>query len=268
MSRAAACLPNSKSPAYASAALHDALSQQAVPYAADSTEQLPVLTRSDKQPLWTKASVTATMVVMQQAVDSASIPPKLMADVVEEAMFNEQRKEAQLSGFDMAMHGYTPDTNADTKQPIYAWEDEPHKLKNLMQGLQQQQLTKAMDQEVNQLVIKIKQHRAATPDSAKWAPMPPQYHELLLPKVPLLAVARSHPDFSSIATIITGATDHQSVACAEAVFCNPYYIEQVNLAGYPEAALLMLPLGVHTWLQISGASLWRREHSSCMNAMF
>ena len=158
-------------------------------------------------------------------------------------MFNEQRKEAQLSGFAMAMHGYTPDTNAATKQPIYAWEDEPHKLKTLMQGLQQQQLTKAMDQEVNQLVSKIKQHTAATPDSAKWAPMPPQHHELLLPKVPLLAAAKSHPDFSSIATITTGATDHQSVACAEAVFCNPYYIEQVNLAGYPEAALLMLTFG-------------------------
>ena len=63
-----------------------------------------------------------------------------------------------------------------------------------------------------------------------------------------MAVAKSKPDFSSNATIIIGATDHQSVACAEAVFCNPDYIEAVNLAGYPQAAIVMLGF----WARILG----------------
>ena len=69
--------------------------------------------------------------------------------------------------------------------------------------------------------------------------MPPQHLDLLLPKWALLAVAKSIPHFASIATILSGATDHQSVACAEAVFCNPNFVEAVSSAGFPEAALTM-----------------------------
>jgi len=84
---------------------------------------------------------------------------------------------------------------------------------------QVQQLDKVMEQEVDQLASKIKQHRLAM--TSAWAPMPRQHHKLLLPQVPLLAVAKSNPDFSSTTTMISGTTDYQSVACAEVLFCNP-----------------------------------------------
>ena len=73
--------------------------------------------------------------------------------------------------------------------------------------------------------------------------MPPQHTDLLLPKWALLAITRSSPHFASIATIITGTTDHQSVACAEDVFCNPNFVEAVAKAGFPEAALTMHVFG-------------------------
>ncbi len=57
---------------------------------------------------------------------------------------------------------------------------------------------------------------------------------------------------------------HQSVACAEAVFCNPDYIEAVNLAGYPEAALLMLTFG-HAYLAADQRGLTLKERAHFMH---
>ena len=39
------------------------------------------------------------------------------------------------------------------------------------------------------------------------------------------------------------ASDYQSVACADHALCSPVFIEEVNLAGYTEAALVMLTVG-------------------------
>ncbi|KAL3132050.1 hypothetical protein ABBQ32_008667 [Trebouxia sp. C0010 RCD-2024] len=45
--------------------------------------------------------------------------------------------------------------------------------------------------------------------------MNPRQSDTLLPKLALLAVAWSQPDFKHIAAIVSGATDRQNVACAE-----------------------------------------------------
>ena len=63
------------------------------------------------------------------------------------------------------------------------------------------------------------------------------------PKLQLLAVAKRQPAFSTIATIISGATDKQNVACADLLFTTQAFISAVNQAGFPEAALTLLILG-------------------------
>ena len=56
----------------------------------------------------------------------------------------------------------------------------------------------------------------------------------------MLAVAKSEARFSTLPTIIHGATDRQNVACAEAVLCNRNFTAAVNEAGFPGVALTML----------------------------
>ena len=74
-------------------------------------------------------------------------------------------------------------------------------------------------------------------------PRQPQRCNQVLPKLQLLAVAKSRSEFSTTATIIHGATDRQNVACAELVFTNETCIHAVNQAGFPEVALTLLVLG-------------------------
>ena len=65
----------------------------------------------------------------------------------------------------------------------------------------------------------------------------------LLPKLELLAVAKSQPELNTLATIIDGATDRQNVACAELAFTSRGFINAVNTEGFPEIALTLLVLG-------------------------
>lgn len=68
----------------------------------------------------------------------------------------------------------------------------------------------------------------------------------------LLAVAKSQPAFTIIATIISGATDKQNVACADLLFTSQAFISAVNQAGCPEPALTSLILG-HGYHAVHGS---------------
>lgn len=107
----------------------------------------------------------------------------------------------------------------------------------------QQQELDPSSVELNTLPAEIKAHNASCEASGIWTPMTPRQPDYLLPKLALTAVAKSQPSFAHLAVILSGATDKQNVACAEAVFCNTDYIAAVNLAGFPETALVLTILG-------------------------
>ena len=96
-----------------------------------------------------KADLAAARAARQKPTDTAHKlidPAKLLS--VRNMLSHCQKQNAYLQqrvgeleaqshqkGLDLSLHGYCPDVHPVTKHPIYAWEDEPHKLKNLMQGI-------------------------------------------------------------------------------------------------------------------------------------
>lgn len=162
----------------------------------------------------------------------------MLIDAIHEAMYDRLRLK-WLHALDLTLHSYQPEVDPATGRLIYAWEDEPHKLKNLLHGILNQLMPTAT--ELDQLLQSIQQ--ALQGDQEDWKLLAAVHTELLLPRGPLLAVALCRPEFRTIATILQGSTDKQNVPCAEALFTNESYIAAVNAAGYPTAATVMLVFG-------------------------
>lgn len=162
---------------------------------------------------------------------------KAMMDALEQVKFDQLRLKLQQEGLDLSVHSCFPRRYPVTGRPLYVFEDEPHKIKNANQGIQRQVIKSRP--ELHSLIATIKAHRMQFPGS----PRTPQHCPNLLPKLELLAVAKSQPQFNTLATIIDGATDRQNVACAELAFTSRDFIHAVNAAGFPEIALTLFVLG-------------------------
>lgn len=170
-----------------------------------------------------------------------------MAEIVEQALYDQLRVETHAQ-LDLTKHSCAPDTHPVTGHPLFSFEFEPHKLKNLMQAIQRQPAPSI--KQLDSLVVKIKLHKAE-PSQQAWAPREPEQCIVLVSKPIFLAVAKSEERFKALAVIIAGATDRQNVACAEAVLCDRNFIAAVHAAGYPEIARYWcLPMG--TLLQTYG----------------
>ena len=228
--------------------------------AAEKDKPVPILVNDQGLPQYTSTAVTDTLILMQQAADLPAVPASGMLQVLQDVMYSNQRLYSQSTGLERALDSCCPDVQPESQQHVYSFEDEPQKLKNMMQGIQTQHIPTSQEPEIKRISAAIQRHFAELSSTdSEWCLMPPQQQDSLLPKMHLLAVARSSPKFSSIATILIGATDHQSVACAEAVICNPAFIAAVNLAGYPEAALTLLVFG-HAYLaaDLRGLTMYQR----------
>ncbi len=163
-----------------------------------------------------------------------------MADCVKEVMYDAKRQQLLSTGLDITKHNCYPDLNSVTGKHLYSNKDEPHKLKNLCHGIQGQ--LNFSPQELERLITNVQEHTRNL-RLGEERPISPKKQDLLLPKTALLAVAMSQQRFNHIATIVRGATDWQNVACAEAVFCDPDFVQAVYQTGFPEAALVMLVVG-------------------------
>ena len=162
---------------------------------------------------------------------------KAMMDALEQVKFDQLRLKLQQEGLDLSVHSCFPRRHPVTGRPLYVFEDEPHKIKNANQGIQRQVIKSRP--ELHSLIATIKAHRMQFPGSLRT----PQHCPDLLPKLELLAVAKSQPELNTLATIIDGATDRQNVACAELAFTSRGFIYAVNTEGFPEIALTLLVLG-------------------------
>ncbi|KAL3132133.1 hypothetical protein ABBQ32_008743 [Trebouxia sp. C0010 RCD-2024] len=94
---------------------------------------------SQGQTLWTTAAATCNRQLMTLAQNDPDFPPSAMTETVEQLVFDWTFEEHQQHlGLDHRTHSYVAEVHPATGQPVSANEDEPHKLKNVVQGIQSQ----------------------------------------------------------------------------------------------------------------------------------
>ncbi len=79
-----------------------------------------------------------TMALAAQSNNSSAAITKAMTEAVEQVKFDQLRLKLESEGIDLSAHCSFPNQHPVTGKPLYAFEDEPHKLKNAMQGIQRQ----------------------------------------------------------------------------------------------------------------------------------
>lgn len=196
---------------------------------------------STQQPVLSTVGALDDMHIMSLAAQSdcnSAQHIKAMMDALEKVKFDQLRLKLQQEGLDLSVHSCFPRRHPVTGRPLYVFEDEPHKIKNANQGIQRQVIKSRP--ELHSLIATSKAHMMQFFGSLRI----PQHCPNLLPKLELLAVAKSQPEFNTLATIIDGATNRQNVACAELAYITSRdFIHVVNAAGFPETALTLFVLG-------------------------
>ncbi len=172
---------------------------------------------STQRPVFPTAAALDDMHIVSLATQSdcnSAQHIKAMMDALEQVKFDQLRLKLQQEGLDLSLHSCFPRRHPVTGRPLYVLEDEPHKIKNANQGIQRQVIKSMARPELHSLIATIKAHRMQFPGSLRT----PEHCPNLLPKLESLAVAKSQPEFNTLATIIDGATDMQNVACTELAF--------------------------------------------------
>lgn len=85
--------------------------------------------------------------------------------------------QQQHVGMDHTMHSYVAEVRPFTGRPVSGNEDEPHKLKDAVQGIQSQPTPSTAD--LDGLVAEIQAHNANCEAFGNWVAMDPRQSELV-----------------------------------------------------------------------------------------
>ena len=147
-----------------------------------------------------------------------------MSEAVEHVEFDRLCNQLLLKGLDLSKHCF-PKRHPVTGKPLYTFGDEPHKLKKAVRGIRRLSISST---ELHSLIADIKKH--SSQHQTMWAPMQLVHCDYSLPDMQLMAVAKSQPAFTTIATGISGATDKQKFACADLLYFHQCF-ESGRLSG-------------------------------------
>lgn len=178
--------------------------------------------------LWQTASRTTAASIMQRAVQTPArggVSLATMWGAVDQALMDERLlRLVQLDRCFNRMFYFGQGAGV----PLVNFEDEAHKLKNALHGMQGQP----------DPTVDLLEEIAGCINAGQAFPVPPG-----TPLPALVAVAKSQPAFRALVPALLGATDKQNVATAQHVFTNLDFIAAVNAAGFCDAALVLLVIG-------------------------